>query len=86
MICELSVDLYLSKFKTSTPVLDRQGLGRLSRGKYFYKESMNTAKEISSEIDWDFCMVKGVGHESRKMGGAAAKLLYGGNKCIENAF
>lgn len=67
-----------------TPSLDKQGLGRLSRGKSFYKESMMLAKELGTEFDWSFCTVQGVGHDYREMGKAAAELLYGSNKCATN--
>ncbi len=65
-----------------TPFLDKQGLGRLSRGKAFYKHLVSSAKKADSELNWGFCMVEGVGHDNRKMGQAAAKLLYSSEKCI----
>ncbi|MEJ2446094.1 MAG: hypothetical protein P8Y42_22030 [Exilibacterium sp.] len=64
-----------------TSSLDRQGLGRLSRGKTFYNESRRSANEFGSELEWGFCMVEGVGHDHRKMGQAAARRLYDGQKC-----
>ncbi|MBU2985483.1 hypothetical protein KO528_08975 [Saccharophagus degradans] len=64
-----------------TPALDKQGLGRLSRGRSFYAESMSVAKAMGGDFEWGFCMVEGVGHERNKMALAAAKLLYGGELC-----
>ncbi len=60
-----------------TPQLDQQGLGRLSRGQYFYRVSGERAKELSVPFNWQLEIVKGVGHDNLGMGKAAAKLLYG---------
>lgn len=65
-----------------TPSLDKQGLGRLSRGKSFYNESKKLARELGSNFAWGFCVVEDVGHEHKKMSKAAAKLLYGDQQCL----
>ncbi len=59
-----------------TPLADQQGLGRLSRGKYFYARGEQAAKAAGVEFNWQLQIVKGVGHDSRKMGKAASKLLF----------
>lgn len=56
---------------------NEQGLHRLERGKYFFKESKSIAKELELDFDWDLVIIPKVGHDHRKMGDAAAKYLYG---------
>jgi len=60
-----------------TPNADAQGLGRFERGKYFYSQSQKLAKSAKAPFNWQLKPVKGVGHDHRKMGVAAAELLYG---------
>jgi len=60
-----------------TPSADAQGLGRLERGQYFYSQSQKLARSAKTHIDWQLKSVEGVGHDYRKMGVAAAELLYG---------
>lgn len=59
-----------------TPTLDKQGLGRLSRGKYFYEAAQTQANRLNTEFKWQLHLVEGIGHESKEMGQVAAKLLY----------
>ena len=59
-----------------TPIVDQQGLGRLSRGKYFFRVSRERAEELSVPFNWKLKIVEGVGHDNRGMGEAAARLLY----------
>ena len=55
---------------------DRQGTHRLARGKYFYDNSMETAKMLKTKFNWKIEIVDGVGHDQRKMAEAAAMYLY----------
>lgn len=59
-----------------TPLVDQQGLGRLSRGQYFYTESRNKARELNTPFNWTVQIVENVGHDFRLMGNAAAAYLY----------
>lgn len=59
-----------------TPLVDQQGLGRLSRGQYFYRVSRERARELSVPFNWQLEIVEGVGHDNRAMGKAAALILY----------
>ncbi len=59
-----------------TPNSDKQGLGRFERGTYFYNESEKLAQSAKVTFNWQLKPVKGVGHDYRKMGEAAAKILY----------
>lgn len=56
---------------------DKQGLHRLERGRYFYKKSKEAASKIGTDFNWKIEIVPNIGHNHRKMGQAAAKLLYG---------
>jgi len=59
-----------------SPTVDKQGKHRLARAHYFYKFSEAKAKEIGVEFQWKIQIVPEVGHNHRKMGEQAAKLLY----------
>ena len=59
-----------------TSSADAQGLGRFERGKYFFSQSQELAKSMNAPFSWQLKSVKGVGHDYRKMGEAAADLLY----------
>lgn len=61
-----------------TPTLNQQGLGRLSRAKYFHKIAKRQAEKNNTSFDWQLQIVENAGHDSRKMAKAAAQLLYGG--------
>jgi pimeloyl-ACP methyl ester carboxylesterase len=60
-----------------TPLADQQGPGRLSRGRYFYRESQQIADSMGAAFNWRLEIVEGVGHDQRLMGRAAAEYLYG---------
>ena len=60
----------------STPKANEQGIGRLARGQYFFRESQKIAAELGDEFRWTIEIVPGVGHDFRRMAPAAAKLLY----------
>jgi len=60
-----------------TPLADRQGLGRLSRGRYFFRFGEARAQEMNTPFAWRTEVVPGVGHDFRAMSAAAARLLYG---------
>jgi len=55
---------------------DQQGLHRLARGNYFFNSSKEIASTLDREFNWKIEIVKGVGHDYRKMGAAAADYLY----------
>lgn len=56
--------------------VDKQGLHRLERGKYFYCESKKIAAELNADFNWKLEIVPGVGHDYRAMSKAAADFLY----------
>lgn len=60
-----------------TPSSDSQGLGRFERGTYFFNESKKLSQSVGAAFNWQIIPVEGVGHNYRRMGEAAAKLLYG---------
>jgi len=59
-----------------TPTVDKQGLGRVARSLYFYQKAAEQAETIGAKFNWQRKVVKGVGHDYRKMGKAAVTLLY----------
>lgn len=61
----------------SSPEIDIQGPGRVERGRYFYSQSLKTAKDMRAEIEWEMVVVPNVGHDYRGMSAAAAEYLYG---------
>jgi len=56
---------------------DRQGPGRLSRGRHFFERARETADELGGDLSWTIEVVPGVGHDYRRMSRAAADYLYG---------
>ncbi|MBL4827389.1 MAG: hypothetical protein JKY66_06700 [Spongiibacteraceae bacterium] len=60
-----------------TPLADQQGLGRFSRGKYFFNTGKEQAKALNMPFNWSLEIVNNVGHDYRAMGEAAARYLYG---------
>lgn len=60
-----------------TPLADRQGLDRLSRGRFFHRAGEAQARTLNVPFAWRLQFVPGVGHDYRGMGRAAAVLLYG---------
>lgn len=59
-----------------SPTADKQGLHRLERGKYFFKEGQKIASKMDTPFNWKIAIIPGVGHDFRKMGKAAAAYLY----------
>jgi hypothetical protein len=55
---------------------DKQGLGRLSRGVYFYNTSKDIASEFNKEFNWKLEIIPNIGHDFREMSKAAADYLY----------
>lgn len=62
----------------STPRADRQGPGRLSRGRYFYRVAEDAADRLGVALGWKLHLVPGVGHDYERMSAAAAEYLYAG--------
>lgn len=58
---------------------DQQGLHRLARGKFFFKQAKEKAKALAYDFNWQIVIVPNVGHNHRKMGNAAGAFLYGNN-------
>ena len=59
-----------------SPSVDKQGLHRLARAEYFYRQSKNIAKENNWTFNWELQIIPGIGHDQEKMGKAAAVFLY----------
>ena len=59
-----------------TPTADRQGLGRFSRGRYFYRKSMEAARLLDTDFKWRLEVVEDVGHDFRRMSQAAVDYLH----------
>jgi pimeloyl-ACP methyl ester carboxylesterase len=59
-----------------TPRFDRQGVDRLSRGRYFFETGKERARAMQVPFGWTLELVAGVGHDHRGMTDAAARLLY----------
>lgn len=59
-----------------TPTVDKQGLGRLSRSRYFFEKSAYKASEVNATFNWERKVIAGVGHDYKNMGKAAAVYLY----------
>jgi len=59
-----------------SPAVNKQGLHRLSRARYFYNKSKKMAAELGLEFNWQLIIVPDVGHKYRLMGQAAASYLY----------
>jgi len=60
-----------------TPELDRFGVYRLERGRFFYAAADERARALGADFNWSLEIVPGVGHDFRAMSLAAARLLYG---------
>lgn len=60
-----------------TPLADRQGLGRLARGQFFFRFGQQRAEAMGAPFAWRLQTVPNVGHDFRAMSHAAARLLYG---------
>ena len=62
-----------------SPSVDKQGLHRLARGRFFYNEAQAIANKLAFDFNWELVIIPNVGHNFRKMGEAAADFLYDGN-------
>ncbi|HET9448813.1 MAG TPA: heavy metal-binding domain-containing protein [Steroidobacteraceae bacterium] len=60
-----------------TPLIDQQGIGRLARGKYFFRTADEQAQKLQAPFRWSLDVVPDVGHDFRAMSRAAARKLYG---------
>lgn len=60
-----------------TPEADAQGLHRLARGRYFFRQAEAAAAAMGAEFGWELEVVPGIGHDYRRMSAAAADYLYG---------
>ena len=58
-----------------TPLVNKQGAGRLQRGTYFYTMAEEGARKMNSEFNWQIKTVPDVGHDFESMTIVAAKLL-----------
>ncbi len=59
-----------------TPTVDQQGLGRLSRGQYFYNTGKVQAESLEADFRWRLNTVANVGHDFREMSKAAAGIMF----------
>lgn len=59
-----------------TPYLDRQGPGRLARGKAFFEASKALAAQLHAKFEWRVEVVEDVGHDAERMSQAARNILY----------
>ncbi len=59
-----------------TPEVDVQGISRVARGRYFYRQAVQTAARLGMTLRWTLETVPGVGHDLQQMSAAAARLLY----------
>lgn len=59
-----------------SPIVDKQGLDRISRGNYFYSRSKEAAKKAKKEFNWKIEIVPNVGHDYKEMSKRAAEYLY----------
>ena len=60
-----------------TPQIDRQGTGRLARGRFFLRAGEERARAMAVSFRWSLRTVPNVGHDFRSMSRAAARVLYG---------
>ncbi len=56
--------------------VDKQGITRLERGKYFYETAKRVTERDQLFLNWKLVTVPGVGHSNEKMAPAAAKVLF----------
>lgn len=58
-----------------TPAVDKQGLGRLDRGKTFFAQGAREAEILGTPFSWRVEEVPDVGHDNRSMVAAASRIL-----------
>lgn len=59
-----------------SPTVDRQGMGRLARSRYFYQRSRTAAKDLGTPFNWKLEVIPNIGHDYARMSAAAAEYLY----------
>jgi pimeloyl-ACP methyl ester carboxylesterase len=59
-----------------TPAVDRQGVGRLDRGRTFHRAGRREAERLGTRFGWRLRTVPDVGHDHRRMAQAAAAMLF----------
>ena len=59
-----------------SPEVDKQGMHRLSRGKYFFEQSMHVAKNYDKQFNWKLKIAPNIGHDYIEIGKKAAEYLY----------
>ncbi|MCG8604824.1 hypothetical protein MJD09_07490 [bacterium] len=62
-----------------SPTVDKQGLHRLARGRFFYNKAKTMADKLGFDFNWELVIIPNVGHNHKEMGNAAAEFLYEGN-------
>lgn len=56
--------------------VDKQGLHRLARGKFFFNQARDKALQDQLSFNWELKIIPQVGHNHREIGNAAGKFLY----------
>ncbi|MCG8481875.1 MAG: hypothetical protein MJA31_01055, partial [Clostridia bacterium] len=69
-------DIKRDKYLRITEEADMQGLHRLERGQYYYQKGIEIANTLNTTINWTIQFVPGVGHSSKGVSPATAKILY----------
>lgn len=77
LLGELDNDAEKRGRRLHTPIIDRQGIGRLARGEHFYGFAQAKAQTLETVFNWRKEIVRNVGHDYRAMSRAAASVLYG---------
>lgn len=77
LLGELDNDGEVGGTHLHTPMIDRYGVDRLSRGRTFFQAGREQAQTLGAPFNWALQIVPGVGHDFRAMTHAAALLLYG---------
>jgi len=54
---------------------NKQGANRFQRANNFFRSASNVAKKHNLEFNWDYKVIKGVGHSNSKMSLAASNIL-----------
>lgn len=57
-----------------------QGVNRFERGTHFFEQAQMQAQKLETPLAWERVTVPGVGHDSRRMSQAAARLLFDSTK------
>lgn len=57
-----------------------QGVNRFERGTHFFEQAQAQAQKLGTPLAWERATVPGVGHDSRRMSQAAARLLFESGK------